>query len=62
MSTPTLPKVNLGQKAPMSAGVQALLVQNLQATLDELTAASVVNANRRKAVKAELARAKRGEW
>jgi hypothetical protein len=58
-----LPKVlRPSKKLPMSPGVQAILVKQLQATLDELTAAGVANANRRKAVKAELARAMRGEW
>lgn len=53
---------NLGTKAPMSAGVQAVLVQSLQGVLDALTAENVVNANRRRAVRIELARAKKGEW
>ena len=50
------------KKAPMTPGVQALLVKNLQATLDELVAIGVSNAYRKKAVKAELVRAMRGEW
>ena len=61
-SVPSLPKVYSGKKAPMTTGVQALLVKNLQATLDELVAIGVSNAYRKKAVKAELVRAMRGEW
>lgn len=56
------PRIALGTKAPMSAAVQACLVQRLQAVLDELTAEGVVNANRRHAARIELARAKKGEW
>lgn len=57
-----LPSVHLGKRTPMTPAVQAVLVQNLQATLDALTAEGVANANRRRAVKAELAKAMRGEW
>jgi hypothetical protein len=46
----------------MSHGVQALVIRNLQQTIEELEASQHVRSRQLDAVRAELARAVRGEW